>query len=383
MVRVRMFRYSFPFSAVAALCLAFPGGMARGVVEPPLPGEEGPVTTGEAFSLLPGPGEIPAESIPGAGEDEVVTPPPVSSPMDETPGLEPLGMPSDGEPMPELPPIPGLVLPGRSAAAPAGGTVPPAFSNPVPDLLPPPELQLAKKSAWVRSPIEARKLSAAQGKPLLIFFAQMRPGDDGSGTARLNDDLFATDEFNEFAAAKLVLTKLQYPVGSPNKNIYPEAKLAALQKFKDFFKPRGFPAIILLDDQGREMERIQGYRRVSEPGSGVEYSTAHVALDRLKEAVHRWEEKYRYRQERIANLKSQGYRVWTSRKGSTMMGKLVEAKPERIVLKDENGRHRQVQPAQLILYDAEWARRKEAGLLPEALEKAVSAAGEQVNPAAP
>lgn len=335
-------------------------------VEPPLPGEEGAVSSGEAFSLLPGPGEIPPESVGHpTPEDEIVMPPPAAG-MDQLPDIEPLGLPSDGEAMPELPDIPGLVLPGRNSVPPLPGGQPADTANPggAPSLLPPPELQLAKKTNWYRSPIEARKASIAKGKPLLIFFAQMRPQDDGSPTARLNDDLFSIDEFNEFAAAKLILTKLQYPVGSPGKN-YTEAKLAALQKFKDYFKVTGFPTVVMIDEQGRELVRLKGYRRISDPRGGPEFSTAHVHLDKLKEAVSRWEEKKRYRDQHVNDLKAQGYRLWTSRQGSSMMGKLVEAKPDRIVLKDENGRWRKVLPAQLTLFDAEWARRKAAGLLPE------------------
>jgi len=334
-------------------------------VEPPLPGEEGAVSSGEAFSLLPGPGAIPTESVGHpTPEDEIVMPPPAAG-IDQLPDVEPLGLPSDGEAMPELPNIPGLVLPGRNSVPPLPGSQPADTANPgvSPSLLPPPELQLAKKTNWYPSPIEARKASIAKGKPLLIFFAQMRPQDDGSPTARLNDDLFSIDEFNEFAAAKLILTKLQYPVGSPGKN-YTEAKLAALKKFKDYFKVTGFPTVVMIDEQGRELVRLKGYRRISDPRGGPEFSTAHVHLDKLKEAVSRSEEKKRYRDQHVNDLKAQGYRLWTSCQGSSMMGKLVEAKPDRIVLKDENGRWRKVLPAQLTLFDAEWARRKAAGLLP-------------------
>src|SRR5688572_3426369 len=62
------------------------------------------------------------------------------------------------------------------------------------------------------------------------------------------------------------------------------------------------------------------------------------------------------------------------------MAKLVDAKPERIILMDENGRWRQVLPSQLILFDAEWAKRKQAGLIP--VPGAVQLAGAET-PATP
>lgn len=343
---------------------------AQNVPLPPLPGEEGTVSLDEAFSILPGPNDIPPQGL-APGEPDPVQPPPVDAGMDKLPDIDPLGLPSDGEPMPNFPDIPGLVLPSQRPALPGG--VAPTPSDILPELLPPAELQLAKKTMWYKSPREARKASIAQGKPLLMFFAQL--WDGACPTVYLNDDLFSMPEFNEFASARLILTKLQYPVSNSAKSVS-EAKKAALQQFRDYFKITGFPVIIMLDETGRELKRIKGYRRINDPQSGQIYSTAHLILDQLKEVEHRQSERRRFQQERIDNLTSQGYRVWTSRKGSTMLGKLVEAKPERIVLKDENGRWRQVLPAQLILFDAEWARRKQAGLIPEAApEKETAASG--------
>lgn len=342
--------------------------------EAPLPGEEGPVSSDEAFSLLPSPDAVPPEGTPPIEENPVV-PPPEAATMDQLPDIEPLGMPSDGEPMPELPPVPGLVLPTQ----PKPRTIAPGDNpNPVEpgtasDLLPPPSIELAKSVLWHRSPLEARKASIKQRKPLLLFFAQMW---DGSPTVQLNNDLLAMPEFKEFAAANLILTKLQFPVGSPGRG-YTEAKLEALKRFKDYFKVKGFPTIVVIDEDGRELKRIKGYVRVKDLQNGQEFSTAHSLLDQLKDTLHRYDERRQYQQKRIDNLISQGYRLWKSRAGSTMMGKLVEAKPERIILADETGHWRQVHPSQLILFDAEWARRKQAGLIPDkpaAEETAIAAA---------
>ena len=326
---------------------------------PPLPGEEGPVTPGEAFSILPGPGEIPAESLtPG---DTIVEPPPETQGLDQLPDFEPLGLPSDGEQMPELPHIPGLMLPRQPKAMPGRDLLPGAPGS-LPDLLPAADLQLAKRSLWHRSPFAARKVAAAEDKPLLILFWQLP--NPQCLSAQLNDDLFIIEEFNEFAAAKLVLTRLQYPVGIPNRNVYSEEKLDVMMKAQRYFKVTGFPTVVMIDKTGRELERIKGYRRITDQTTGQVYSPSHILLDRLKEASNRHEERRRFRTEKIDRLVAQGYRQWMSRKGSSMMGKLVQAAPERIVLVDENGQLRTVLPAQLTLYDAEWARRKQAGLIP-------------------
>jgi hypothetical protein len=330
---------------------------------PPLPGEEGPVSPAEAFSILPG--SAPAESL--TPDNSPVEPPPDLPSMDELPDIEAPGLPADGEQMPAAPSIPGLKLPVHRPAS----SLPPLPETPA-ELPLPPGIELAKKAYWHHNPHDAYREAVKSHRPILIFFAQMPDAECLS--AQLNDDLLSLPEFNEFAAAKLVLTMLQYPVGSPGRD-YPEAKLAALKELQTKFKVRGFPCVVVIDETGREIERIRGYGRVKlAPGSDTLYSTAHVLLDRLKEAVHRHEERRRYREERLANLEAQGYRLWTSQTGSTLMGKLVDARPERIVLMDENGQWRTVHPMQLRLYDAEWARRKQAGLLPAAPPKRDTAA---------
>lgn len=368
-----MIRWSCLFFLCTAAFLLRQAAHAQRVPEPPLPGEDGPVTPGEAFALLPRLDEIPPEGI-APGATDPVEPPPIAPLPEQMPDIEQLPIPSDGEPMSEIPAIPSPVPPNRGTFVPfpaSNRTNPPALPNFVPDLTPAdPSMELAARSLWYKSPREARAVSIAQGKPLLLFFAQRLDGF--CPTILLNNDLLSIDDFNKFAAAKLILTKLQYPVGSPGKN-YSEEKLAALQQFKDFFKVTGFPTLILIDENGRELKRIKGYAQIKDPRSGQKFSTAHVLLDQLKEAVHRWEEVRRYRKERLDNLASQGYRVWTSRAGSALLAKLVEAKRDQIILADENGRWRQVLPPQLILYDAEWARRKQAGLLPARMPKETAA----------
>ncbi len=330
-----------------------------------LPGQSDKEPVGDAFSLFPGPDSPPPEGItPGDGEVENPgIPPPRNSPEQQFPDLGPLGLPSDGEPMPELPVIPGLTLPPQPKPGVPGSN---PSQGPTPYIAPGmPELRLGTQSHWHKSPFEARKVSIENHRPLLIFFAQRWDGDCPS--LELSTDLFATQEFQDFAAANMVLTKLQYPVGITREREYGEAKMAALKRFQEYYKVKGFPCLILIDENGRELARVKGYRRIKDT-SKKSYSTAHVVLEKLQETMQRYDERKRLHQDRINNLTSQGYRVWTSRAGSSMMGKLVEAKPNLIIIKDENGRWRQAAPAQLTLFDAEWARRKQAGLIPDRTE---------------
>ena len=352
--------------------------------EPPLPGENEPGKPREAFELLPRIKDPPTDNtlppddlvppddlLPPAGDDPIL-PPPEGDALEVFQDMDPPGAPSDGEPMPEMPHVPGLVLPKfRPQSGPRDGVPSLPGLDPAGDLLPAPSVALAPHAKWLSSPYQARRLAHEQGKPLLIFFAQIIDGP--CPTLLLNVDLLALPEFNEFAAARLVLTHLQYPTGSPGKE-YTEEKLAVLKLVKDKFKIRGFPALIMLDDQGHEIERITGYSQMEDRSTGTKYSTAHTLLERLKEAEHRHSDRRRYKQERLDRLTEQGYRTWTSTAGSSLLAKMVRAAPQQITLMDENNAWRVVRPDQLKLYDAEWARRKQAGLLPDAAAKKVTVA---------
>ncbi len=368
-----------PMSPRRPLLLLFCSAMMlpaapNGIPEPPLPVLDDTVPSRQPFEpLLPRRGDAPPPDVVPDEIDETGMLPPEYAPILPAPegdsleafqDIEAPGAPSDGEPMPEIPYIPGLTVPKFREELPQGPPEPdilPAEQDQPAggDLLPAASVELATRAQWIRSPYEARRMSAEQGRALLIFFAQRIDGP--CPTVWLNDDLLVLPEFNEFAAARLVLTKLEYPTGSPGKG-YSEQKLAVLNMVREKFKIRGFPALVMLDDRGQEIKRITGYRRVKDE-AGVVYSSANGILEQLKEAEKRFSERRRYQQERVERLTSQGYRLWTSTAGTSLLAKMVRATPEQITLMDENNAWRSVRPDQLRLYDAEWARRKQAGVL--------------------
>ena len=376
-----MLRRLCPLLLLCAAALLPAAPRAAIAPEPPLPGDEArPAGQRKPFELVPKrdtptpegelpedppeeiPGEIPADSPPIF--EDPIQPAPGSDPLEQLQDIEAPGAPSDGEPLPEMPYVPGLVMP-KFRPAPLPGSRPPGTApdtSPLPDLLPAPELALARKTRWIRSPFEACRTARGEGKPVLIFFAQLLNG--AGPTANLNDDLLSLPEFNEFASTHLVCTKLQYPTSRSPGGSFTQEKLDVLELVQKKYKIRGFPVLILLDEKGHEIERISGYSRVKDPATNVIYSKAHSLLDRLKEAEKRFSERRQYNQQRVDRLTAQGYRTWYSTKGTSLLAKLVSAGKDEVTLMDENGAWRGVYPGDLRLYDAEWARRKQAGLLP-------------------
>lgn len=338
-------------AAAAAASVAWP---ARGV-EPPLPGQERQLPPPDAFLPLLKPGEElpPGTEAPVMPDDPTVAPPLLFP--DNLPGAGGV----DGLPLADqlLPPPSGGA--GGQASLPGGALLPPPSHVPGSGLVETPGLELAAQVYWHRSPREAREIARRERKPLLIFFRQKWKGAPMLGVEEklsdpnisINDDLLSTEDFKQAMAGRVVLTSLFYPIGSPNKDDYPPEKLAALQKFKDFFKVKGFPTVILLDENGREIERINGYSRMKLRTQGVEVSTAPPLLEKLKLAVDRREAVVHAEQERLKRLTAQNYREWTSAAGSKIMAKLISASADEVVLMDDSGAIRRVHPLQLHILE--------------------------------
>ena len=336
--------------------IAWPG---RGV-EPPLPGEDGPRPDKQAFHPLLAPGD----TLPPGSEAPVLPEGPAVMPPELFPEGTSVYLPSDGEKALAVPFVPG--------PAPSADTSSSLPGTPEAALLPPPSsvpgipgMELAARAFWHKSPREAREVARRERKPLLMFFytrwKSAPVGAYGSGAIgdlniAINDDLLATPGFNEWAASHVVLTRLFYPI-NPGRD-FPEEKKVALQQFKEFFKVKGFPYIVLLDESGREIERIKGYRRVS-TGRGEDLSSAIPIMERLKTAVARREAVIAANDEKMARLSAQNFREWTSLAGTRMMAKMVSAQRGEVILMGDSGAQFRVVPEQLSIIDRAWIIRQQ------------------------
>ena len=332
-----------------------------GAVEPPLPGEDGPRPAAEVFKplLLPGDALPPGSEAPALPEGPAVLPPesyPESGPVTEA---DPSAMlPDAGLPV-ELP-KPGELAPPPLLPPPSPGSS---------SLLP--SMEMTARAYWHKSPREAREVARRERKPLLLFFYQKwksapmasMGASGGDNNIALSDDLLTLPEFNEFASSHLVLTQLFYPIGSPDKKKYPPERLAALQQFKEYFKVKGFPCLILLDENGREIERQTGYVR-TKTGRGVDLSRAGPILERLKTAVGRREAVIAAADEKMERLLKQNYREWTSQAGTRLMAKLVSSTASEVILMDAEGAPRRVALEQLCIVDQAVVSRQAKGIPP-------------------
>jgi thiol-disulfide isomerase/thioredoxin len=290
--------------------------------------------------------------------------------------LPPIYAPTNGAEMPEIPNIPGLVLPEvlvRSqeqiqkdeieiAKRIANGTVPKSMAAALnPRLL----------STWIRSPREARQLSITKQRPMLLVIA----GFDWSPSCKsLSRYLLAHPAFKNFTQTnQLVLSALNVPSKSPSgENPIKVAEFKAINKYRSFLRVRGLPTIIMFDPEGKELSRTSGF-------NGSALNVKATLMDKMTLITGVMEKELDRLDKRDINRKTmrenQNYRDWTSTSGTTLFAKisgraLLEAPSDTdskatvpaAILMDEHGKEHTVAHTTLSQPDVEhielyWADR--------------------------
>ncbi|MDX2111282.1 MAG: thioredoxin family protein [Verrucomicrobiota bacterium] len=120
---------------------------------------------------------------------------------------------------------------------------------------------------WLTNNDSARATAKAEGKYLLLEFT----GSDYCPPCKaLARDLLTTPKFTDYATHNLVLLKLDFPKKT--------ALSAEQRKHNDTlatqYKVEGFPTLILLDPQGKEVSREVGYS--GDPAGVMAWLKKHV-----------------------------------------------------------------------------------------------------------
>ena len=115
---------------------------------------------------------------------------------------------------------------------------------------------MAKKSGeveWLTDFEKAKEMAAEKNRPILADFS----GSDWCGWCiKLKKEVFSKKEFKEFAEKELVLLLVDFP---RNKEQSAEVKKQN-KRLAQKYGIRGFPTILLLDSDGKVIERT-GYKR--------------------------------------------------------------------------------------------------------------------------
>ena len=107
-------------------------------------------------------------------------------------------------------------------------------------------------AGWLTDPVEASKKARAENK---FVFVEFTGSDWCPPCKKLKANVLDTPTFDEFAKKKLVLLEVDFP---KRKELSAEQK-AENAKLKARFRVTGYPTVILLDKNSRELGRMVGF----------------------------------------------------------------------------------------------------------------------------
>ncbi len=118
---------------------------------------------------------------------------------------------------------------------------------------------LAGDANWLTDFEQAKKVAAEKNLPILVDFS----GSDWCGWCiKLDNEVFSTREFAEYAEKNLVLFLADFP----NQKAQPESVKKQNQALSEKYEVKGFPTVLILDASEKELNRT-GYKS----GGGAAY----------------------------------------------------------------------------------------------------------------
>jgi protein disulfide-isomerase len=171
----------------------------------------------------------------------------------------------------------------------------------------------APDSTW-STDFEAAK--AAAKKEQKIVLANFTGSDWCGWCIKLKDEVFSTPEFQQWAEKKVVLLELDYPKQKPQADELKQQNEA----LKKQFGIRGFPTVVLMDADGKELGRL-GY----EKGGPKKWIAAAEALMVPKAAEGDWMTDY---EAALAKAKKEKKVVLADFTGSDWCGWCIKLKDE-------------------------------------------------------
>ncbi|MDP2172529.1 MAG: thioredoxin family protein [Candidatus Cloacimonadaceae bacterium] len=116
-----------------------------------------------------------------------------------------------------------------------------------------------QSGTWITDWDQALAASKELGRPVLIDFT----GSDWCGWCiKLKGEVFSKPAFIEYAKDNLILLMIDFP----RKRKLPVEQQTANQKLAEKFEVEGFPTIVLVNENGKEIKRT-GYQ----PGGPEKY----------------------------------------------------------------------------------------------------------------
>lgn len=206
-------------------------------------------------------------------------------------------------------------------------------------------LSAPKRGPWEESETIAKQRSAREGKPLLIWFTDSARSPMCKALAQ---ELFATPDFEKWAAEKLIRLRVDAQVRENDPNLSLGEKETRLVDIKDYvarlkktYKILGQPSVLMLNSSGEVIGRYRGYKR----------GDAEYFWGRLKHAEVVSTTAY---QSWRAGLEKTGYREWQDRKERKVFAKLTGYANGTLTLIEPDGTRSRTQEKLLSDKDRDW-----------------------------
>lgn len=206
-------------------------------------------------------------------------------------------------------------------------------------------LAAPKAKSWEESDTVARRRSAREGKPLLIWFTSTQ---NSPMCKALNEELFSTSDFEKWAGEKLVRLRVDDTarVSDPDLSL-DEARTREIDirtyasDLKKRYKVMGHPTLILLNPSGEVIGRYVGYNRGSAEFTWGLIKHGESVSTR---AFTSWR----------AGLEKKGYREWQDRRGRSVFAKLVAYTKGELILIEPDGSRSRTHEDKLCDADRAW-----------------------------
>ena len=202
-----------------------------------------------------------------------------------------------------------------------------------------------KRGPWEDSETIARKRSAREGKPLLIWFTDSARSPMCKA---LSQELFSTPDFEKWAEENLVRLRVDTSpkLDDPDLSLdEKETRRADIRNYvtrlKKQYKILGQPSLVMLNPSGEVVGRYRGYKR----------GDAEFTWGLIKQGVAASE--HAYKGWRSA-MEKKGYREWQDRKGRKVFARLTGYKDGILTLIEPDGTRSRTSENKLCDQDRAW-----------------------------
>lgn len=122
---------------------------------------------------------------------------------------------------------------------------------------------------WLTNYEKGLEIAKKEKKSVLVLFT----GSDWCPPCKkLHHEVLESEDFKKFASKNLVLVEMDFP--RKKQNQLEKEQTIYNNQLKGKFNIRGFPSVIILDKNGKELERWVGYRSTALEETLEKYRTA-------------------------------------------------------------------------------------------------------------